>query len=367
MHMKKTPLYNNHVALGGKIVPFAGWELPVQYAGVIPEHHATRTQAGLFDVSHMGEIFVTGKEAETAIQFLTCNDLSKIVDGQAQYSALLNENGGVVDDIIVYRYNPKRYLICVNASNADIDFEWMKSHNKFDCVIENRSADFGQIALQGPKAETILTKILSLSKAKELKYFHFGDFEVLGSPVIVARTGYTGEDGFEIFVPQESTAKVWELLLEAGKDEGLQPCGLGARDSLRLEACYPLHGHELNPDINALHSGLGWIIKPDKGDFIGKRAIMAEKEKGVTKQLVAFEVIEPGIVRENAAVSDKDGTTIGHTTSGTKTPTLNKAVGLAIIDKKFAALETVLFCEVRGRKLKCKIVKKPLYFRGAIG
>lgn len=359
--MKKTPLFDRHVALGGKVVPFAGWELPVQYSGVIAEHHATRNQAGLFDVSHMGEIFFTGPEAEAALSYLTSNDITKIVDGQAQYGALLNDRGGVVDDLIVYRYNKERYLVCVNASNADIDYEWMSSHNKHNCKIENRSAEFGQIALQGPASVSILEKISSLTKATTLSYFHFGDYEVLGVPVIVARTGYTGEDGFEIFVPWKETVRLWDLLLEVGGPFGLIPCGLGARDSLRLEAGYSLHGHELSTEINALHSGIGWVIKPQKGDFIGRDAIVSEKNSGVKRELVGFEVLDPGIVRENAPVFDEAGIQIGHTTSGTKTPTINKAIGLAIIDKSKGAIGTKIFCDVRGKKLTCQVIKRPFY------
>lgn len=359
--MKTTPLYETHKALGGKIVTFAGWELPVLYAGVIPEHTATRTKAGLFDVSHMGEIFVTGPEAEKALMYLTSNNVSTLYDGKAQYGAILNEKGGVVDDIIVYRYNKERFLICVNASNADKDFAWFTSHNTFNAKFENKSTSFGQIALQGPNAVKIIQSIPGLKEAATLQYFHFKDLSVSGVPIIAARTGYTGEDGFEFFIPADATVSIWNLLLEAGQSHGLVPCGLGARDSLRLEACYPLHGHELGDDISALESGLAWVIKFDKGDFIGKSVLKREKEEGIKRSLAGFYVTDPGIVRENDKLFSADGTEIGKVTSGTKTPTLNRALGLALIDKQSSAVGTKVYAEVRGKKLACEIVSKPFY------
>jgi aminomethyltransferase len=363
--MKKTPLYEAHQSLGGKIVTFAGWELPVQYQGVIPEHTATRTKAGLFDVSHMGEIFVTGPEAEQSLQYLTCNDVSKLYDGKALYSAILNERGGVVDDIIIYRYNKEKFLICVNASNADKDFAWFTKHNTFKAVYENQSAAYGQIALQGPAAVTIVKKIPELASVAELAYFHFKEVQVAGATIIAARTGYTGEDGFEFFIPTACTVSFWNMLLEAGAEEGLVPNGLGARDSLRLEACYSLHGHELGEDISALESGLGWVIKFDKGDFIGKAALQAEKAAGLKQGLVGFFVTDPGIVRENQPVFDAAGNQIGITTSGTKTPTIQKALGMALVHTSHTKEGSEIFIEVRGKKLRAEVVKKPFYKKPA--
>lgn len=359
--MKTTPLYDMHKALGGKIVTFAGWELPVQYSGVIPEHTATRTKAGLFDVSHMGEIFVTGPEAEQAIQYLTSNNIATLTDGKAQYGAILNPKGGVVDDIIVYRYSKERYLICVNASNADKDFAWFTKHNKHNATFENKSASYGQIALQGPMAKKIVEAIPDMKVLGDLAYFHFKDISVAGVPVIAARTGYTGEDGFEFFIPWNDTVSIWKLLMEAGEQYGVTPCGLGARDSLRLEACYPLHGHELGDEISALESGLGWVIKFDKGEFIGKEALLKEKEQGAKRSLTAFYVTDPGIVRENEKVLDASGKEIGITTSGTKTPTVNRALGLALIDRNYSKAGSSFFVEVRGRKLACEATTKPFY------
>jgi aminomethyltransferase len=359
--MKKTPLYETHQKLGGKIVTFAGWELPVQYQGVIPEHTATRTKAGIFDVSHMGEIFVTGKEAEKSLQYLTCNDVSKLYDGKALYSAILNEKGGVVDDIIIYRYNQEKFLICVNASNADKDFAWFTSKNTFDATYVNKSSEYGQIALQGPLATLIVKKIPELASVNDLQYFHFKEVSVGGATVIAARTGYTGEDGFEFFIPTSVTESFWNMLLEAGASEGLIPNGLGARDSLRLEACYPLHGHELGDDINALESGLGWVIKFDKGDFIGKAALQAEKTSGLKRGLVGFFVTDAGIVRENQEIFDTAGNKIGITTSGTKTPTIQKSLGMALVNTSHIKEGSELFIEVRGKKLRAEVVKKPFY------
>ena len=357
--LKRTPLFEEHQRLGGKIVGFAGWELPVQYSGVIAEHNAVRSAAGLFDVSHMGEIFVRGPQAEAAINALTCNDVSKLSDGKAHYSAITNERGGVVDDIIVYRYNPQLYLICVNASNSDCDFEWFTKHNRFDAQFENKSSEFGQIALQGPQAEKILS--LLEPKVKSLEYFHFFESEVAGVPAIIARTGYTGEDGFELFVPAALTAQLWRKLLEIGAPHGLIACGLGARDSLRLEACYPLHGHELSQDISAIESGIGWVVKLDKGDFTGREPLARERANGAARALIGFFVEDAGIVRENEKLFNAAGEQIGYSTSGTKTPSVGRALGMALVRKEYSAIGTEFFAEVRGRRLRCKVVKRPFY------
>lgn len=361
--LKRTPLYDAHVALGAKMVPFAGWEMPVQYTGVIPEHRAVRTQAGLFDVSHMGEIFVTGAEAERALNYLTCNDVTKLADGRAQYSAIINEQGGVVDDIIIYRYNARRYLVCVNASNADQDFAWFSKHNRFDAEFVNRSPEYGQIALQGPRAVEILRLLKGASHCDSLAYFSFQDFVIEDVPVVVARTGYTGEDGFELFIPWKNTPKLWAQLLAVGTPHGLLPIGLGARDSLRLEACYPLHGHELAPDVSALESGLGWVIKFDKGDFLGKEALMRWKTQPYRRSLAGFFLDDAGIARQGDKVFDGSGKECGVVTSGTKTPTLNIALGLALIEQSQTTMDNKLEIEVRGRRLKAHVVKKPFYKR----
>lgn len=361
--MKRTPLFDEHVKLGGKIVEFAGWEMPVQYSGVIAEHVAVRERVGLFDVSHMGEIWVTGPEAEKALEYLTCNKVSALYDGKAHYSAILNEGGGVIDDIIVYRFSSEKYLLCVNASNADADYDWLLRNNPTSAVITNVSSEFGQIAVQGPKAPELLSRFVDPAKISALQYFHFTEEEILGTPVIIARTGYTGEDGFEIFTPTSSTAALWNALLEKGSELGVLPCGLGARDSLRLEAAYPLHGHELGTEISALESGLGWIVKLDKGDFIGRAALQAQKEEGVPRKLVGFKLEGAGIARQGdgVGVAGSAEPSLGIVTSGTKTPTVNIALGMALVDASATAVGTPLSFVVRGRSIPGVVVKLPFY------
>lgn len=359
--LKRTPLYNAHVALGGKIVPFAGWEMPVQYSGVIAEHHATRTAAGLFDVSHMGEVIVTGPEAEKAIDWLTCNDVKKLYDGKAQYSAITNTSGGIVDDIIVYRFNSEHFLICVNASNADKDFEWMCKNNKFNAKFENHSERYGQIAIQGPKAVAAMQELIP--ECDSVRYFHFKQSKINGIDVILARTGYTGEDGFEIFTPAKSTEEIWNLILEKGRTFGVVPAGLGARDSLRLEASYPLYGHELGDNISAIESGLGWIVKINKGEFIGKPTIQKHLTEGAPRSLIGFFIDEPGIARQEDRILNSEGQEIGWVTSGTKTPTINKSLGMAIVNSKFAQAGTEILAQVRGKNLKAHVVKLPFYIK----
>jgi aminomethyltransferase len=365
INLKRTPLFETHQKLGAKLVPFAGWEMPVQYTGVIPEHTTVRTNAGLFDVSHMGEIFVTGPEAEAAIDAMTCNDVAKLYDGKAHYSAIINHQGGVVDDIIVYRFNREKYLICVNASNSDKDFAWFQKHNRHNAEFKNLSSEYGQIAVQGPKAVDIMQALTGSSELRALKYFHFCEMKLLGAPVIVARTGYTGEDGYEIFSPWKVTADIWQALTESGAAFGVVPVGLGARDSLRLEACYPLHGHELGDEITAIESGIGWVVKPDKGEFIGRDVLKKQKEAGAPRALVGLFVDDAGIIRQGDKLFAEDGKAIGEVTSGTKTPTINRALGLALVETAYSKVDQKIFAEVRGRKLACHVTKKPFYSKPA--
>jgi aminomethyltransferase len=350
------------------MVEFAGWEMPVQYAGVIAEHVAVREKVGLFDVSHMGEIWVSGPEAERALDYLTCNKVSALYDGKAHYSAILNKTGGVVDDIIVYRFSKERFLLCVNASNADKDYDWLCANNPTGAIITNASADYGQIAVQGPRAIELLALVVKSADLVALKPFHFVEADLLGDSVIIARTGYTGEDGVEVFVKSAKTVELWRLLLEHGAGLGVVPCGLGARDSLRLEAALPLHGHELSEEISALQSGLGWIVKLDKGDFIGRAALLAEKEAGIARTLIGFVLDEAGISRQGDTVrvpgSDSD---CGVVTSGTKTPTVGKALGMALVDSAVAVSGASIECVVRGRSIKGHIVPLPFYKRSKNG
>jgi len=357
----KTPLYSLHKELGAKFTPFAGYSMPVQYKGVIEEHQAVREAAGLFDVSHMGEFFFTGPEAERTLNYLTCNDLAKLKDGGAQYSAFTTPSGGIVDDIIIYRFSAENFLVCVNAANRAKDLAWVEENNRFGAEITDKSDDYAQVAIQGPKAREIFFKLVGDDEIRELKPFHFLVRELFGTKVIIARTGYTGEDGFELFIVPHVAAEIWKSLLTCGAQAGIESCGLGARDSLRLEACYPLHGHELSEEITAIESGLGWIVKPDSGEFIGKEVLQAQKQSGAPRALVGFFVSDPGIARHGDLVFSESGEEIGFVTSGTKTPTVGKALGLALVKKEFSKTGTNIFCQVRSRKLKSEIVKKPFY------
>lgn len=361
----KTPLYQSHRELGARMVPFAGYLLPVRYGELRDEHTAVRTAAGLFDVSHMGEIVFQGVDAENCLQYLTCNDVTKLEDGQAQYSAFLNQSGGVVDDIIVYRFTAEHFLLCVNAANTQKDFSWCKEHaSAFDVAITDCSAVYGQIALQGPLAAAILTKLSDFSEqVSTIGYFEFKLIPSAYGEVILARTGYTGEDGFEIFVPAEFTEQLWKDLLQVGTPLGLLPCGLGARDTLRLEACYPLHGHELREDLPAVESGLGWIIKTGKGDFIGRNAVLELKQSGVKNKLIGFFVTDKGIVREDAIVQLPSGDPVGLVTSGTVTPTLDRALGLVLVSTEHAIPGTRLQAVVRGRAIPVELTTIPFYKR----
>ncbi len=362
--MKRTPLYDEHVRLGAKIVEFAGWEMPVQYSGVIAEHVTVRERVGLFDVSHMGEIWVTGSDAQRALEHLTCNNIAALYDGKAQYSAILNQAGGVIDDIIVYRVTKDRFLLCVNASNSEKDFDWLCANNSTGALITNASVDFGQIAVQGPRALELVAPLIKSADLTTLKPFHFIETELCGGSVLIARTGYTGEDGVEIFVRSSDAVTLWRLLLEHGAGYGVLPCGLGARDSLRLEAALPLHGHELSEGISALQSGLGWIVKFDKQDFIGRDALLAEKAAGPARRLVGFVLEDAGIARQGDLVrvpgSEVDR---GVVTSGTKTPTVGKALGMALVDSAIAVSDAAIECVVRGRSIKGRIVPLPFYRR----
>jgi len=358
---KKTPLYDLHVHLGGKMVPFAGYLLPVQYAsGVIAEHNAVRTRCGLFDVSHMGEVLFTGHGAFDALQALLTNDFTGMEEGRVRYSPMCNENGGVVDDLVVCKVNDQKYLLVVNAANKDKDVAWFKQHAKGDVTVEDVSDQYAQLALQGPKAPDILAKVAH-SDALPTKYYTFHDnVEVASIHCLVSRTGYTGEIGYEIYCRPDDAIALMQALLDAGEEFGLIPCGLGARDTLRLEAGMPLYGHEMNDDISPLETSLGLFVKMDKTNFIGKQALIQRGVPRVTR--VGLEVTDRGIVREHCIVYSGDRE-IGVTTSGTHCPFINKAVAMALINKEAAALDQVLHVDVRGRKLTVKVVPLPFYKR----
>jgi aminomethyltransferase len=355
--LNQTSLHDEHVKLNGRMVDFAGWHMPVQYEGVIEEHERVRKNVGLFDVSHMGEIFFRGPKALESLQWLTTNDVSKLENGQAHYSLLPNEEGGLVDDIIVYCVEKNAtYLVCVNASNADKDFEWMKNHNK-GADVKNESGDWSQIAVQGPKAVELAARLLG-DAVKEIKYFEFRATPKNGATWYVARTGYTGEDGYEIFLPHKDARIFWNELLEKGKDLGVGPIGLGARDTLRTEMKYSLYGHEITSETSALEAGLGWVIKFNKGDFIGREAL--EKQKGQLKnKLVGFKMLDKGIPRQGYPLISFDNIEIGRVTSGTMSPTLKEPIGIGYVRSEWATPGKEFFVQIRGRNARAHVVKTP--------
>ena len=364
--LKRTPLYEAHLSLGGKMVDFGGWNMPVQYtAGVIREHMRTRTQAGLFDVSHMGEIWVEGEDAIPFVNRLTTNDVTKLVDGQAHYSALTNENGGVVDDLLVYRFDQDKLLLVVNASTTDKDWDWITSHKGDENItLTNASADYCQIAVQGPLAKIILEKLTD-TDLEEIKYYHFTTGLVDGVDAIISRTGYTGEDGFEVYAPTEAAPQIWDKLLEAGyygTETGILPAGLAARNTLRLEAGMSLYGHELSDEITTLEANLAWITKLQKGEFTGSKKIASQKENGLKRRLVGFEMTERGIARDDFDVY-VNGDKVGYVTSGSPAPFLQKNIGFAFVPVEFANDGQELKIDVRGKQLSAQVVPVPFYKR----
>jgi len=362
--LKRTPLYPLYSELPGvRCIDFGGWELPVQFSGIQKEHDAVRQQAGLFDVSHMGEFMVTGPFAESFLNRMTTNDVSKLSDGQAQYTLMCYPDGGVVDDLLVYRITANRYLVVVNASNIDKDFDWMREHLAGEVTLENVSEEYALLALQGPKAAAILKAAGAPSDVLELPSFHFKtDVPLAGVRTIVSRTGYTGEDGFEIYAPSGQAGDVWNALIAAGEPLGLVPAGLGARDTLRFEARLPLYGQELSSTITPLEAGVGFFVKLNKEDFIGKDALVKQKEEGLPRKLVGIEMIDRGIPRSHYPVYAGD-VRIGEVTTGTQSPTLKRNLGLALIDADYSALGTVVEVEIRGKRLKAEVIKSPFYKR----
>ncbi len=356
--MKRTTLYEEHLKLNAKMVEFAGWEMPVTYKGLIEEHKNVRTNVGLFDVSHMGEVFVRGSQALQTLQWLTTNDVSILSEGQAQYSLLPNPDGGIVDDIIVYCLKPNaEYLVCVNASNADKDFAWMKQNNK-GAEIVNESQLWSQIAVQGPKAPQLLEKIFG-TKVNDLASFHCAYFSYQGSRVLIAATGYTGEKGAEIFVPHVCAVPLWQELLKKGEPLGVQAIGLGARDTLRLEMKYSLYGHEITDETNPIEAGLGWVVKLNKGDFIGRQKILEQKEKGISKKLIGFRLLDKGIPRQGYKLFSEEGQEIGIVTSGTMSPSLDEPIGIGYVMENLSKVDSRFLVEIRKRQVLAQVVKTP--------
>jgi len=365
--LRRTPLYARHVAAGGKMVPFAGWEMPVQYAGVVAEHRAVRGAAGLFDVSHMGEVRVAGPGAEAFLQRLTPNDVGKLAAGRAHYSGLLTERGTYLDDLLVYRLDAGDplgdFLVVVNAANRERDAARFREFARAaeGVEVEDVSDALALLALQGPRAAEILAPLASI-EVGALRYYGHARGEVGGKPALVSRTGYTGEDGFELYLDAADAVAVWDLLTDRGEAYGLQPAGLGARDTLRLEAAMALYGHELDEETTPYEAGLGWVVKLDKGKFVGRAALERQKREGVGKQLAGFEIVGRGIAREGHAVR-AGGAAVGRVTSGTWSPTLERAIGMAYVPPAFAAPGTELAIEVRGKELPARVVPLPFYKR----
>ncbi len=343
------------------MVEFAGWEMPVQYQGVIEEHRAVRSRAGLFDVSHMGEIEVRGDGALEFCQRMTANDVSRMKLFQAQYNLLLNERGGVIDDVIFYRLAENIFFVCVNASNSDKDFAWLSERSGNTVEVEDVSGKYAQLALQGPRAEKILQALTGISLA-ELKSFYFAFGDVASMRCLVARTGYTGEEGFELYCHSGEATPLWAALLHAGAPQGLVPVGLGARDTLRLEKAYPLYGHELDDTTTPLEAGLEWVTKFSKPDFLGREILLKQKEQGVQRKLVGLEMLEPGIARGGYRLFKND-IHIGRVTSGTKSPSLDKSIALGYVGVEHAATGNVVEVEIRTRKTPAKVVSLPFYSR----
>jgi aminomethyltransferase len=361
--LKRTPLHECHVEAGARLVPFVGWEMPVQYRGVIEEHRAVRSAVGLFDVSHMGEIDVVGRRALAFIQYVTCNDASKLVPGRAQYSGLMTPRGTFVDDLLVHKIADDRYFLVVNAANKDKDYAYLCAQAPaFDDVdVVDRSDDYAQIAVQGPRALAVTQRLTSVP-LDGIKYYRFVEGEVAGSKVLIARTGYTGEDGFEIYLAPEAAPALWRKLLATGAGEGIVPCGLGARDTLRFEACMALYGNDIDDTTTPLEAGLEWIVKLDKEPFLGRDALLKQREQGIGRKLAGFEMRGRGIPRHGYPIW-AEGRQVGVVTSGTFAPTLEKAVGLGYVPVALAAVGSKIEIDIRGQRVPAEVVETPFYRR----
>ncbi|WP_312322378.1 glycine cleavage system aminomethyltransferase GcvT [Soonwooa sp.] len=357
--MKKTALYDKHVALGAKMVPFAGFDMPVQYSGVTEEHFAVREKVGLFDVSHMGQFFVEGPQAKALLQKVTTNNLDTLEDGKAQYTCLPNETGGIVDDLIIYKMNDEKYFVVVNASNIDKDWNHISKYNaEIGATMINASDDMSLLAIQGPKAIETLQKLTEVNLS-EIPYYHFTVGTVAGiNDVIISNTGYTGSGGFEIYFKNDAAETLWNAVIEAGEAFGIVPCGLAARDTLRLEKGFCLYGNDIDDTTSPLEAGLGWITKFDK-DFVSKDIFAKQKEEGVTRKLVGFELTDKGVPRHDYPVVDAEGNVIGKVTSGTQSPMKKIGIGLAYVDKSHNKVGTEIFIQVRNKNIPAKVVKTP--------
>ena len=359
-NMKETALTKIHEGLGAKMAPFAGYSMPIQYKGLKDEHEIVRKSVGVFDVSHMGEFFIRGQQAEALIQKISSNDASKLTVGKAQYSCMPNEEGGIVDDLIIYKTGEDEFLLVVNASNIEKDWNWIDSQNTMNAEMENVSDDWSLLAIQGPKAAKAMQS-LTKTDLENIKFYTFevGDFASCPN-VIISATGYTGSGGFEIYIPNESAEKVWDAVMKAGEEYGIEPIGLGARDTLRLEMGYCLYGNDIDDKTSPLEAGLGWITKFTK-DFVNSEALKAQKEAGVKQKLVAFEILDKGIPRHDYPIYNANEEEIGRVTSGTMSPSLNKAIGLGYVPVEFKEEGSIIYIGVRKKMLRAQVVKLPFY------
>ncbi len=360
-NLKRTPLYDVHVAAGAKMVPFAGWEMPIEYSGLVDEHNAVRQQAGIFDVSHMGEIEVVGQAALDFVQYLVANDVKTLVDNQVLYTHMCYQDGGTVDDLLVYRFNAEHFYLVVNASNIDKDYAWIVDVAKsFDVVTKNLSDDTAEVAIQGPKAEAILQRVCDCDLKQIGFFFCQRDVAVAGKKCLISRTGYTGEDGFEIYAAPQDITAIWQALIDAGQAEGLKPTGLGCRDTLRFEVALPLYGNELSKDISPLEAGLGFFVKLDGDDFIGKAALVAQKSAGLKKKLIGFEMLDKGIPRHGYDVL-VDGKVIGVVTTGYFSPSTGRTVGFALVENGLTEMGGTIDIQIRKKTKRAKVVAKRFY------
>ena len=358
-NLKATPLLGLHKELGAKLVPFAGWNMPIQFAGVLSEHTCVRERVGLFDVSHMGEIEVKGKDAKKFLQFLLSNNVEKMFDGSILYSLMCYETGGVVDDLLAYRFSENHYFLCVNASNSDKDYDWIARHaSSFNVNIKNTSSETSQLALQGPDAKNVLQSLCDIS-LDDLSYYNFRKGMVNNVESLISRTGYTGEDGFELYLSPEKVSEVFRSLMEQGRSYGIQPIGLGARDTLRIEMGYPLYGNEIDNNPTPLDAGLGWVIKFDKGEFLGRGSLLKQKEQGSPRRkLVGLKLLTRGVPRAHYQVF-KNGESVGEVTSGTFSPTLNTGVGLCYVSSEYSDVGNHLDVKIRDQLVATEVIQLP--------
>jgi aminomethyltransferase len=357
--LRRTPLFDAHVKAGAKMVPFGGWEMPVQYTSILEEHRTVRSAVGLFDISHMGEFEVEGRGALAVVQRLSTNDAAALAIGQVQYALLCAPDGGIVDDLTLYRLAPERFMLTVNAANIDGDWAWVTEHGAGDARWRNASAETGLLAVQGPRAEALVQRLAD-TDVTAVRYYHFARGAVAGVPALISRTGYTGEDGFELYVAAEQAEALWRALLEVGAADGIRPIGLGARDTLRLEMKFALYGNDIDRETNPLEAGLGWVVKPAKGDFIGREAIEAMRARGIARKLVGFEMVERAVPRHGYRLL-QDGVEVGVTTSGSFSPSLERGIGMGYVRADLAAIGSELDVEIRGQAHRARVARTPFY------